>query len=275
MPASVPVPTPNSSSSSSSNSNEPVPGSRVLVFGGNRGIGRAITERFLAGGCAVAYSSRTPAEGGITAPPSPGPALYIPSDLTNPAEGPRAVEQAAQELGGLDTVVFGSAVFSPRERIATASFAEVQDSLTVNLSAAYAVFAAAIPFISKSPAGGRLIAITSITGPRTGLPGMAHYGMAKSGLEGLVRSAALELAPHGVTVNAVEPGLIRTESLENSYGQARLDLMDSLHPGGAMGKPSDIAATVAWLASPGARHVNGAVIVVDGGLTLVENPYAP
>lgn len=249
-------------------SNGPAPGAKVLVFGGNRGIGKAIVDRLREEECVVAYSSRTPAREGHDVP-------FIPTDLSDPAQSGNVVSEAARLLGGLDTLVFGSAAFTPRGPMESVPLQAVKQSLHVNLLAAYAALAAAVPFLSRSAVGGRFIAISSITGGRTGLQGMAHYGMAKAGLEGLVRSGAVELASRGITVNAVEPGLIRTESLEMNYGPDRLRLMDSLIPGGRMGTPENIAAVVSWLASPGAQHVNGAVIVVDGGLTLVENPYAP
>lgn len=249
-------------------SNEPVAGCRVLVFGGNRGIGRAVVERFQAVGCVVASSSRTPSR-------DDRDLHFLPADLSDPARGGQVVAEAAELLGGLDVVVFGSALFTPRGPIDEVSFESARASIDVNLVAGYGVLAAAVPYLTRSESGGRFVVISSITGPRTGLHGMAHYGMAKAGLKGLVRSAAVELAPRGITANAVEPGLVRTESLEASYGTERLRLMDALIPGGKMGTPEDIAAAVSWLASPGARHVNGAVIVVDGGLTLVENPHAP
>lgn len=253
---------------SHSTDNDPAPGSRALVFGGNRGIGRAVVDRFVARGCVVAYASRTAGR-------DDGPSAFIEADLSDPRSGATVVRAAAERLGGLDVVVFGSASFAPRGPLESSSLEEVRRSLDVNLVAMYSALTASVGHLRVAPAGGRFVAISSITGPRTGLHGMAHYGMAKAGMEGLVRSAALELAADSITVNAVAPGLVRTESLVENYGPERLARMDSLVPGGHLGRPEDIASAVSWLASPGARHVNGATLVVDAGLTLVENPYAP
>ena len=238
----------------------------VLVFGGNRGIGAAIVDGFVHDGARVMYASRSPRASTVP---------FIEADLTDPAVGAQVVDQAASAMGALDTVVFGSATFDPRGGLGAVSLEQVTESLTVNLLSAYSALTAAINHLTDSDRGGRFIVISSITGPRTGLSGMAPYAMAKAGLEGLVRTAAIELASVGITVNAVEPGLIRTESLEANYGPERLALMDAMIPGGAMGTPQDIAAAVQFLASSGARHINGAVLVVDGALTLTENPYAP
>lgn len=247
--------------------NDPRPGTRTLVFGGNRGIGRAVVSRFAALGCAVAYASRTPG-------PGDGSAAFIEVDLSDPSRGAEAVRAAVGLLGGLDVVVYGSASFTPRGPLESSSLDEVRRSVDINLVAMYSALVAAVPHLRAAPGGGRFVAVSSITGPRTGLHGMAHYGMAKAGMEGLVRSAALELVADAITVNAVEPGLVRTESLQDSYGEERLARMDDLVPGGRLGRPEHIASAVSWLASPGACHVNGATLVVDAGLTLVENPYA-
>ncbi len=249
--------------------NDPVPGTRALVVGGNRGIGRAITRRLLSVGCAAAYASRTASPYDDVAQ-----AAFLPTDLSEPERAADLVDAAAHELGGLDVVVYGAAAFD-RGRIADMSADDVRRTLDVNLVAAHVTLRAATPFLRAAAGGGRFVVISSITGPLTGLVGMAHYGMAKAGLDGLVRSAALELAGDRITVNSVQPGLVLTEHLLSGYGSERIPLMGRLVPVGRLADPDDVASAVGWLASPAAGYVTGTTIVVDGGLTAVENPHVP
>lgn len=249
--------------------NDPVPGTRALVVGGNRGIGRAIARRLLAVGCAVAYASRTPSPYDDLAP-----AVFLPTDLSEPERAADVVDAAARELGGLDVVVYGAAAFD-RGRIADMSAEDVRRTLDVNLVAAHVTVRAATPHLRAARGGGRIVVVSSITGPVTGLVGMAHYGMAKAGLDALVRGAALEVAGDRITVNSVQPGLVLTEHLLEGYGTERIGPMGALVPAGRLAGPDEVASAVGWLASPAAGYVTGATIVVDGGLTVVENPYAP
>ncbi|WP_036961992.1 SDR family NAD(P)-dependent oxidoreductase [Pseudoclavibacter soli] len=247
---------------------EVLPGTRACVFGGNRGIGLAVTERLLSAGAEVCYLSRSPAAEGRAAE-----ATFLPVDLSSASDAAQAVSSTVQQLGGLDLLVFGSAAFD-RGRVEQLDDSTWDAVIAVNLTAAFHAIQAAIPALRES-ACPRIVVISSITGPTTGLPGMSHYGATKAGLEGLVRGAAVELAADGITVNAVQPGLILTENMHASYGPERLRQMDALVPGGQIGRPEDIAAAISYLASPAAGFVTGVALRVDGGMTLTENPYAP
>lgn len=114
---------------------------------------------------------------------------------------------------------------------------------------------------------------SSITGNYTGFPAWSHYGATKAAQMGFVRSAAIELARRGITINAVLPGNILTPGLKE-LGQEYLDQMARSVPAGYLGEPEDIGATVAFLASDGARYITGQGIVVDGGQILPETPEA-
>ncbi|MCD7101303.1 SDR family NAD(P)-dependent oxidoreductase [Pseudoclavibacter sp. 13-3] len=243
-------------------------GTRACIFGGNRGIGLAVTERLLSVGAEVCYLSRAPADDSRATG-----AQHLPVDLRSPKDTRRAFHDAIDTLGGLDLLVFGSASFD-RGRLEHLDPQTWDSVVAVNLSAAFHIMQEAIPVLRNSTCP-RIIVISSITGPVTGLPGMAHYGATKSALEGLVRGTAVELAPDGITVNAVQPGLILTDNMRESYGAERLEQMDSLVPGGTIGRPEDIAAAISYLASPAAGFVTGTTLCVDGGMTLTENPYAP
>jgi 3-oxoacyl-[acyl-carrier protein] reductase len=120
---------------------------------------------------------------------------------------------------------------------------------------------------------GRVILTSSITGPITGFPGWSHYGATKAAQLGFMRTAAIELAPHGITVNAVLPGNILTEGLAG-LGEDYLATMTRAIPAGALGEPEDIGYLAAFLATEEARYITGQAIAVDGGQVLPESPAA-
>ena len=123
----------------------------------------------------------------------------------------------------------------------------------------------------RGQGGGRRLFTSSVTGPRVAMPGMAHYGMSKSGLNGFVRTAALEYARENITVNAVEPGYILTEAMKTLGNVEEIKAMAQCIPQGDMGKPADVAYAMLFLASDEASYVTGQTIVVDGGSTLPES----
>jgi 3-oxoacyl-[acyl-carrier protein] reductase len=123
----------------------------------------------------------------------------------------------------------------------------------------------------RSSGRGRVVVTSSITGPITGYPGLSHYGASKAAQLGFVRSAALELAPDGITVNAVLPGSIRTEGLDG-LGAAAIAKMEACIPQRRLGSPADIASAAVYFASEEAGFVTGQTLVVDGGQTLPELP---
>jgi 3-oxoacyl-[acyl-carrier protein] reductase len=120
---------------------------------------------------------------------------------------------------------------------------------------------------------GRVILTSSITGPITGFPGWSHYGASKAAQLGFMRTAAIELAPHAITVNAVLPGNIFTEGLAE-MGQEYIAGMTRAIPAGALGTPEDIGYLAAFLASREAGYITGQAIAVDGGQVLPESPDA-
>ncbi len=139
-----------------------------------------------------------------------------------------------------------------------------------NLKSTFLAVKALLPELKKSSAG-RVVLISSITGPITGFSGLSHYAASKAGMNGFMRTAALELAPHRITVNAVEPGSIATESL-NELGEEAIAKMVNLIPVHRLGEPRDIGNAVVFLGSDLASFVTGRSIVVDGGQTIPEIP---
>jgi 3-oxoacyl-[acyl-carrier protein] reductase len=142
--------------------------------------------------------------------------------------------------------------------------------IDTNLTSTFLAVRACMP-VMREQRYGRIVLTSSITGVRTGYPGLSHYSATKAGMLGFMRTAALELAPFGITINAVEPGSIRTEGLAGLGEEAIATMVEHI-PVGSLGEPEDIAYTVLFLASDGARFITGQTIVVDGGQTLPELP---
>jgi len=141
--------------------------------------------------------------------------------------------------------------------------------LNTNLTAAMLLTQAAERHLQRSGSG-RVVMVSSITGPRTGFAELAHYGATKGGLEGFVRCAAVELGGAGITVNCVAPGSIMTESLGGLLDDATCRMLEERIPAGRIGLPADVAAAAAFFASAEASFVTGQSLIIDGGQTLPE-----
>ena len=178
-------------------------------------------------------------------------------------------DAALEEFGGLDIVVNNAGVY-PMATIEELSDEVLEHTLAVNMKSAVWITQACLPHF-RAQAGGRLLFTSSVTGPRVAMPGMAHYGMSKSGLNGFVRTAALEYARENITVNAVEPGYILTEAMKTLGDEEELKAMAQCIPKGAMGSPEDVAHAMLFMASDEASYITGQTIVVDGGSTLPES----
>ncbi|MEU2974625.1 SDR family oxidoreductase, partial [Nocardiopsis alba] len=163
------------------------------------------------------------------------------------------------------------AVF-PSSPLATMTEAELDEVIGTNLKGTMLMVRAAMEALAASDRG-RVVITSSITGPLTGYAGWSHYGATKAAQLGFMRSAALELAPRGVTVNAVMPGNVRTEGLAE-LGEEYLERMRSVVPLGRLGEVEDIAQACLFLAGPGASFITGQALVVDGGQVLPEEPEA-
>jgi 3-oxoacyl-[acyl-carrier protein] reductase len=245
----------------------------ALVTGGGRGIGAAIAAVFAQAGARVLIANRTAEAGAAVAASiaaAGGVAESIGCDIGRRDEAERAVAEAARRFGALDIVVHNAAV-NPWARISEITDAAIEQTLAVNLKACFWLTQAALPHW-HARGGGRLLVTSSVTGPRVAMPGAAAYAASKAGVNGFIRSAALELAPERVTVNGVEPGYIAKQGgtlLSNPERAARI----ARHiPMGELGRPDDIAHAMCFLASNAARYVTGQTLVVDGGSTLPESP---
>lgn len=232
----------------------------ALVTGGTRGIGRAISEAFLAAGAEVVVCGRSEPEqpsaaGGRTA-------AFVATDVRDPEQARALVDAVVARHGRLDVLV-NNAGGSPAADAATVSPRFVEKIVALNLLAPFYVAQPANAVMQRQDSGGSVINIGSVAG-RDPEPGTAAYAAAKAGLAQFSRALAIEWAPK-VRVNHITTGLIRTESAAEYYGADGGAAVAGIIPMRRMAAPSDIAAACLFLASPLAGYVTGADLAVHGG----------
>lgn len=247
-------------------------GKVAIVTGAGRGIGAAIAKLFAQQGAQVVVNARTPEHvdgivAGIVA--DEGVATGISADIGT-GEGVDAVVKAAiDEFEAIDIMVHNAGIF-PYDPIESMTDAAWQRVIDVNLTSGFRLTRRCIPHL-KASKGGRILFTSSVQGNRVAVPGCAHYAASKGGLNGLIRAAALELAPHGITVNGVEPGLVATEGVQDAISGNRRQRMAEYVPLKRWGQPEETAQAMLYLASDDAAYVTGQTIVVDGGALLPQN----
>jgi len=247
-------------------------GRTALITGGTRGIGRGIAEVLCAAGARVVITGRDASTGQKAAAEISGPdrsCRFREADVRSQQALTIAAGYATELFGSLDILVHNAGVYPevPLEQMTEADWDLVHDT---NLKSAFFALRACLQLLKQSPAG-RIVFVSSITGPVTGYPGLAHYGASKAGMDGFMRTAALEVAPFGITVNAVAPGSIATEGL-TGLGAEAIAAMEALIPLRRLGHPHDVANAVLYLASDLASFVTGQSVVIDGGQILPEIP---
>lgn len=238
----------------------------AVVTGGAKGIGRGIASVLHQQGAKVIILDKDQAAGQATAK-NLGADFYS-FNVTDSQGIAQTFQMIAEKYGRLDILCSNIGIY-PQAKIADMSEAEWDLIQTVNLKGTFLVVKAAAK-IMRHQGYGRIVLTSSITGPITGYPGWAHYGSTKAGQLGFMRSAALEYAKAGITINAIQPGNVLTEGLK-TQGESYLNEMKKTVPTHTLGAPEDIGTAVAFLASKEAHYITGQTIVVDGGQILPES----
>ena len=249
-------------------------GKSVIVTGGSKGIGKGIARVFAGHDAKALVVARHPkdaeaaahelSEGGATVSAFAG-------DVTSLSDMEAMAKAAVDRHGGLDVLCANAGIF-PQARIEEMSLEDWDHVMNTNLKGTFLAIKACVPHLKKSSQG-RIIITSSITGPVTGYPGWTHYGATKAGQLGFMRTACIELAKYGITVNAVMPGNIMTEGLLG-LGDEYLETMAASIPLKRLGTVDDVGHAVAFLASREAAYITGQTIIVDGGQVQPESMEA-
>ncbi len=246
-------------------------GRSVLVTGASKGIGKGIARVFARGGAKVAVVSRNLAEAQATAAELTGTgatAKGFAADVSLTEDVEALAAAVAAEFGGIDILCSNAGIF-PQARIEDLSVEEWDHVMATNLKGTFLSIKGCLPYLKKSDQG-RVVITSSITGPVTGFPGWTHYGASKAGQLGFMRTACIELAKYGITVNAVLPGNVLTEGLID-LGEEYCKSMAASVPLRKLGTVEDIGYAALFLASKEAAYITGQTIIVDGGQILPES----
>lgn len=248
----------------------PITGRSVLVTGGTKGIGRGIARTFLQAGARVAVAGRDPQTGAnaVAELQADGEVAFIRADVSDATQTERMVAETVERFGRLDVLCANAGMF-PAKRLEEMTEQDIDSIFATNVKGTILSVKAAMPALARS-GHGRVIVTSSITGPITGFPGWSHYGATKAAQLGFLRTAAIELAKSGITVNAVVPGNIATEGLDE-LGADYVATMEASIPVRRLGTVADIAHAALFLATDEAAYITGQTIVVDGGQILPES----
>jgi 3-oxoacyl-[acyl-carrier protein] reductase len=249
-------------------------GCSVIVTGASKGIGKGIAAVFVAAGAKVMLCARDASALEASAAELGGDGAsveWFAADVST-AAGCAALAAATMErFGGIDVLCANAGIF-PEQALASMTEADLDLILGVNVKGTILAVQACLPALTASGRG-RVIVTASITGPSTGFPGWSHYGASKAAQLGFVRSAAIELAPQAITVNAVLPGNVLTEGLA-AMGEEYLAGMTAAIPLGRLGTVEEIGHACLFLATREAGYITGQSIVLDGGQVLPESQAA-
>jgi 3-oxoacyl-[acyl-carrier protein] reductase len=248
-----------------------IAGRAVVVTGATRGIGKGIARVFAGAGGRVLIVGRDAeaAKATVAELSATGAEVsHVLADVSRREDCRRVAATAAERFGGIDVLCANAGIF-PAAPLAEMTDEDIDEVLGTNLRGTILSVQACLPALAASGRG-RVILTSSITGPITGFPGWAHYGASKAGQLGFLRTAAIELAGSGITINAVLPGNIVTEGLDELGEEYQAQMAASI-PLRRLGTVEEIGHAVLFLATDEAGYITGQTIVVDGGQVLPES----
>lgn len=243
---------------------------RVIITGASSGIGKAAARLFLSEGAKVALvGRRKDSLEDVAAETTDRRAFAIAADLSDERQSEGCIAQAVEMMGGLDVLV-NSAGILKGGRIEDTSLALWDEMMNINLRSVFHLMKLAAPHLES--ARGNIVNVSSVTGLRS-FPGVLAYCVSKAGVDQLTRCAALELAPKGIRVNAVNPGVVvsglhRSGGMNEEAYAAFLEHSKTTHPLGRVGDAAEVAELIYFLASDRAAWITGATVSVDGGRAL-------
>lgn len=242
-------------------------GKTVIVTGSGSGLGQGIAQRFAEAGAQVVVHYRASAEGAQAVVKQiidkGGRALAVQGDLSREADAARLVQEAVAAFGRVDVLINNAGTY-PLASVLEMTGAQWDEVIDANLRSAFLCTQAAAKQMVAQGGGGAIVNITSIEAENPA-PLHSHYNAAKAGVLMFTRAAAAELAGHGIRVNAVAPGLIWREGLEQAWPDGVQRWLKTA-PLQRLGLPEDVADACLFLASPAARWITGASLTVDGGV---------
>lgn len=246
-------------------------GRSVVVTGGSKGIGRGIAQVFADAGAKVLITGRDETALTKAADEIGGDTSYTVADVSDRAQCGAMAATAVERHGGIDVLCANAGIF-PSARLDAMTEQDLDEVLSTNIKGTVYSVQACLDALTASTRG-RVVVTSSITGPFTGYPGWSHYGASKAAQLGFIRTAAMELAPRGVTINAVLPGNVVTEGLDD-LGEDYLDAMAATVPQKRLGSVADIGNAALFFATEEAGYITGQALVVDGGQILPESLMA-
>ena len=246
----------------------------TIITGAAKGIGRGVARVFAAEGATLVIADIDAQVGEATAAALAGAGSlveFVTVDVTDQASCEAAVASVLERHGRVDTLISNAGIY-PQARVADMTESDWDRILAINVKGMFFMIKSVLPGM-RTRRHGRIVLTSSVTGPVTGYPGWAHYGATKAAMLGFMRSAAIEVAQEGVTINAVMPGNIVTEGMEG-MGQQYIDDLAASIPMKKLGTPEDVGYAMLFLASEEAGYVTGQTIVVEGGQLLPEGAGA-